>query len=243
MTDKLFDIHSHIIYDVDDGSKSLEDSLVMLKQLYEIGVRKMVFTPHFLQPKYVTDTSELFDKYEIIKSKIEEEGIGITPYLANEIMINPNILDQIHANNCLTINKTKYVLVECPLFGEIQALKEFVFNMKLEGYFVILAHPARYEFIQRDFENLEDLIDLGVYTQLSLASLLGYYGRDARRVARRMIRKKMVHFIGTDLHRKNSSVLYIKKSLAYIRRYYDKEMYQDVTFRNAEKMINDELID
>jgi len=239
---RIFDIHSHIIFGVDDGSKSIDESIHMIKQAYDLGVRSMVATPHHALPKYMVESSVLREKLLLLKERLVKEQIGVNIYLGNEIYMSVDTINELLDGTCLGINDTKYLLFECPFYGEVQALKSYIFELKLNGYKVIFAHPERYEFIQKDISILEELIDLGIYVQLNMASLTGFYGKSVKKTAKKMIKKHMVHFLGSDLHRENSRVLHFSDTTHYLKKKLAPEMFLEVMFKNGEKMIKGEEV-
>ena len=237
---KLFDIHSHIIFGVDDGSKTIEESVHMIQQAYDLGVRGMVATPHHSLPKYMTESSVLMERLLLLKKKLIEEQIEVDIYLGNEIYMSVDTLNELLSGVCLGINNTKYLLFECPFYGEVQSLKDYIFELNLKGYKTIFAHPERYEFVQENVHVLDDLIDMGVYMQMNVASLTGYYGHSVKKTAKKMIKKHMVHFLGTDVHRENSRVFNFSKTIQYLKKHMDPEMYLEVMYKNGEKMVKGE---
>lgn len=239
---KLFDIHSHIIFGVDDGSKTIEESIRMIQQAYDLGVRAMVATPHHALPKYMTESSVLMERLRLIKKKLVEERIEMALYLGNEIYMSVDTLSELLSGACLGINNTKYVLFECPFYGEVQSLKDYIFELNLKGYKTIFAHPERYEFVQENIHVLDELIDRGVYMQMNLASLTGYYGHTVKKIAKKMVKRQMVHFLGTDVHRENSRVFNYSKTLHYLKKEMDSEMFLEVMYKNGEKMIKGEEV-
>ena len=236
---KIIDIHTHIIYDVDDGSKSYSESMEMMRLASKVGIVSMVATSHYLKPRYVIDIEELNEKFNKLKEGIKKENITLDIYLGNEVMISESMIDDLSEGLCNTIHQTRYLLFECPFYGEITTLKEIIFEMRLHGYIPIFAHPERYEFIQKDIDFLEELINMGVLLQMSLPSLGGYYGKAVKRTARKMVKKGFIHFLGTDMHRMGSRVLDIDPAIKYLRRNLSSEAFQNVTYMNAERMLND----
>ncbi|MBI9014042.1 MAG: hypothetical protein JEZ08_17540 [Clostridiales bacterium] len=239
---KLFDIHSHIIFGVDDGSKTIEESVHMIQQAYDMGVRSMVATPHHSLPKYMTESSVLMERLLLLKKKLIEEEIHVDIYLGSEIYMSVDTVNELLNGVSLGINNTKYLLFECPFYGKTQSLKDYIFKLNLKGYKTIFAHPERYEFVQDNIHVLDELIDMGVYMQLNMASLSGYYGRTVKKTAKKLIKKHMIHFLGTDVHRENSRVFNFDKTIRYLRKKLDPKMYLDVMYKNGEKMINGEEV-
>lgn len=242
MDTKIFDIHTHIIYDTDDGSRSYEESLEMMRQASEVGIIAMVATPHYLIPKYETSSHHMTKKMAHLKAGLDKYHIPLRIFKGSEIMISNETIDALENEKCFTINDTEYLLFECPFYGQLNQLKDMVFELTLKGYKPIFAHPERYEFVQNDIDYLYELLDMGVYFQVSLPSIAGYYGKSVEKTVKKMIKKGLIHFIGTDIHRLGSRVLKIEKPLKYLKKHLSEDQYLDVCHRNGEKMIKGEAI-
>ena len=177
----MIDLHCHIIFGTDDGAKELENSINILREAYEAGFTKICCTPHYIVPQYVKTKSENLEKLNIIKEKLKEENIDIELYLGNEIYVTNNMKELIEEGRVSTLSDTKYVLVELPLTQKIIDAEDMIENLTFEGYTVILAHPERYIYVQKDLKYLDKFIEMGVYLQGNYESLIGKYGKGAEK--------------------------------------------------------------
>ena len=232
----MIDIHSHICYGIDDGSKSIEESIELLKKLSSEGVTDLFLTPH-----YMVDTSYTADnktKKQIVKelTKIcKKENIDINLYLGNEIYIDDSIDKLIKDKQISTMNDTKYILVEFSLFQYSSNYMLMIHNLITKGYKVILAHPERYIYLNKN-DILEELLDMGVLLQGNYLSLFNKYGKDAEKKLIYMLKNKYISFLGTDMH--HYEELYgnkLEKKLLKITK--DKEYVKDILSRNVEKYL------
>ena len=194
----MIDIHSHIIFDVDDGSKTLEQSLKYLKEAKKVGVNKVVCTPHMSR-----DNKE--KALKIVKNfkelKKEADKIGVELYLGNEIMYKENTLKLLKGRKITTLNNSKYLLIEFKR-GEnrnfeniINALNDFLDN----GYIPILAHPEFY-INYRNIDNYRKLKENGVLLQIDGTSLTNKSSFKTRRFAKKLIKERLVDFVASDTH-------------------------------------------
>ena len=200
--DNMVDIHSHIMYGIDDGSKDIETSLEILKDAHNNGVTDIFLTPHYIENSKFDCNNENKEKIlNTLKKKLKEENISINLYIGNEVFIDENILEHIKNNEIATLNNSKYILVELPMGRMYNNTKEILFNLIIEGYTIVLAHPERYRYMQEDDKKLEELLSMGVLLQGNYRSLFGYYGKDAKKTLKKFIKKKQISFLGSDIHK------------------------------------------
>lgn len=161
----MIDIHSHILFGIDDGSKDIETSVNMAKEAQINGVTHICCTPHFLEPDYISNSKENEERLEILKQKFKEENIDIELRLGNEIFITENSIEDLNIGRAIKMNETKYVLVEFPMVNELKCSEKIVDNLILKGYKVIIAHPERYKYVQENPDYIIPYLDKGVIFQ------------------------------------------------------------------------------
>lgn len=228
------DIHSHILYGIDDGSNSYQQSIDILKSLEERGVTDIVATPHYIiGTNYNSDNKKKFD----LINKLQEKT-NINLYVGNEVYIDTDIIKYIKNNQISTINNSRYLLMELPLNEKLECANEIVFELRNNGIVPIIAHPERYHYLTLD--DLKKFIDQGCLLQGNVTSLLGKYGKNAKHNLELLLKKRMIHILGTDTHR--SFNIDIKKCLQLLKNMVDEEIYLDLLERNFTKIVNDEKI-
>lgn len=197
---KLYtDVHSHLIPAIDDGSKSLEDSIEMIKTFKEMGYSKIITTPHVMSDFYKNTPETILGGMEIVKAELEKQKIDITLEAAAEYYLDENLEQKIHDGTLLTFGDN-YVLFELPFMSEPPNLASFIFELQTNGYKAVLAHPERYGFWYKDFDKYHELVDKGVLLQLNILSLVGHYGPEAQSIAEKMIDEGLISFLGSDCH-------------------------------------------
>ncbi len=193
------DIHSHLVPGIDDGAKTVEDSVAMIKKLVSMGYRQIVTTPHVMIDMYRNTPETINNGLEILKDALQKEGINIPIKAAAEYYIDEYFFSLIGKEPLLTVTKNE-VLVEFSMLYEPPMLDTTIFNMQTLGYKPILAHPERYNSLHQNFERYQQLKDKGCLFQLNLLSLHGYYGRNVAEVAHKLLRRGMYDYCGTDMH-------------------------------------------
>ena len=190
----MIDIHTHLLYDVDDGSISLEESLKYLDQIKEVGIESVVCTPHIknkVNPK-------IKKHFNVLKESAKK--IGINLYLGNEIMYSPDIISLLKKGDILSINNTKYILVEFKRYENmpIQNIYDIMRNIIDRGYIPVLAHPELY-INYRDIEFVKTLKEAGVIIQIDATSLVNSSMR-IKRYTKKLIKNYLVDVVASDAH-------------------------------------------
>ena len=234
----MIDIHSHLIYGVDDGSKDIETSIDILDNLSKNGVTDIILTPHYItDTNYVSSKMDNIKKLIELKTEVKKQGININLYIGNEIYIDPNILELIKENKMCTLNNTEYILVELPMSGNYQDYQEIFENLIRIGFKVILAHPERYVAFQKDLNRINEMVNMGILLQCNIDSILGYYGKSAKKTIKYILKNKLVSFVGTDIHSKKNDYSYIEKAKNKFRKYLTDEEIENVFNNNASKIV------
>ena len=199
----MTDIHNHLLFGIDDGAKTIEDSIDVLRDMYNFGYKNVILTPHYIKDSnYSSSAKENYKRLKALKDALKENNININLYLGNEIYIDENIYDLLLKREIYPLNGTNFLLIELPISGEFENYVEIFEYLISKGCNVILAHPERYISFQKDFSKVYELEKIGVYFQSNLDSLIGRYGEDAQRTIRRLLKEKKISFLATDIHHK-----------------------------------------
>ena len=206
----MIDIHNHILYGVDDGSQSQEESLNMLITAQSMGFTGVILTPHYMMYRGFTSNVENNKKiFEELKEAATQAEIKIELYLGNEIFYEYAVANAIDSGAFKTLGSTDYYLVETKRKGvSVIALQNFMKSLQNGGKQVIFAHPERYDFIQEDPNRLFEFIDKGILVQGNYLSLVDYYGQAAQNTLKIMLEHGMVSFMGSDAHQSEGYELY-----------------------------------
>ena len=237
----MIDFHSHIIPKIDDGSKSEEETKALLLEARRVGFDKIISTSHYCVRQYEVEEEERREILREIEEDFKEQtNKDIKLFLGSEIYITPNIVDLIKEKKASTINNTRYVLFELPLQHQTFNLKETIFKLMENNYRPIIAHPERYFMVQEDPNMLIDLIDMGVLFQSNYASILGFYGNEAKKTVKKLLKSDMVHFLGSDVHRKGTIYPKIPEILGKIEKIVGERRLKELSTLNAQKILKDQ---
>ncbi|MEO9534269.1 MAG: CpsB/CapC family capsule biosynthesis tyrosine phosphatase [Crocinitomicaceae bacterium] len=193
------DLHSHLIPGIDDGSKNIDESLIMLKKFSELGFKKVITTPHIMIDFYKNNPETILGGLEKVRKAIKDVGINIEIEAAAEYYLDGHFEELIAKKELLTFGDN-YVLFELSFSNEPPRVKDAIFNMITSGYKPILAHVERYPFYHNAWDTIEDFSNRGCLLQLNTNSLSGQYGPAVKKMAESLIDKDMIDVIGSDCH-------------------------------------------
>jgi protein-tyrosine phosphatase len=194
------DMHSHLIPGIDDGSKSMEESLDLIRRLSDFGLRKIITTPHIMS-EYYRNTPEIIKMgLADLRRSVEKEGINIEIDAAAEYYMDEVFLDKVVNGEKLLTFGPNHILVETGFINRPQMLLETFFQLEMAGYKPIFAHPERYQYLIGDKKLLEDLVDRQIYFQVNLLSLTGFYSKQVKDFAEMLLERGLIKFFGTDCH-------------------------------------------
>lgn len=193
------DIHSHFIPGIDDGAKTMEDSIQMITEMHNMGYRKIITSPHTMSDYYRNTSEIILGGTEKVKAALKEADIPVEFDSVSEYYLDYDLERKLDEGPLLTFGN-KYLLFEISYMNPPDNIYHVIFKMQLQGYKPVLAHPERYNFWHKDFEKYEALTDKGILLQMNINSLTGYYSLATKKIAEEMIDKKMISFLGTDCH-------------------------------------------
>ncbi len=239
----MIDFHSHIIPNIDDGSRSIEETFNLLKEAKEAGFEAIILTSHYIENYYETNVPERDMWVKAISDNLRNKGIDIDLYLGNEIYMSDNMMELLIDGKASTINNSCYVLFEMPLNVEPMNLYDVIYSLQENKLIPVLAHPERYKFIQKEPELVYDLIEKGVLMQANYGSILGQYGDKAEIIVRKFFESNMIHFLGSDVHRPNTIYKKIPQALEEIEEIVGKQKLEELTTINPKLALENKRID
>lgn len=224
------DIHSHILFGIDDGAKTIEDSVFLMQSLTDMGFGKCITTPHTIDHVWNNTSEIILNKKEEVISLAPDLTSKLKLEAASEYMINDDFYQRFQKEKLLCL-KDRYVLVEISYLAPPLALFDILFELQLAGYTPVLAHPERYGFFHHNFSEYAKLKKTGCLFQLNLLSSVGYYGPEVMKAAEKLLKNDMIDFTGSDVHHKNhidafSSKIKIKDALPLIEVMKNNSMFK-----------------
>lgn len=238
----LIDMHCHILPGVDDGAKDETESREMLRIAYSEGIRYIIATPHH----YGGIADEEWDKrkkaLEVTSRMAQEIASDFHVVPGSEIYYSQEAVADLKSGRGWTMNDSKYILVEFPLYAEFTYIRRAVQTLQYEGYLPILAHIERYPALMKD-HCAEELAQLGAYLQVNAGSVTGRDGWKVKRYILKLLKSQDIHFIGTDAHGSAYRRPLMKQCASYISKKIEEAYCSRICQENAGKIIRREYID
>ena len=229
----IIDIHNHLLPEVDDGSKSLEESVQVIRQAVNAGTTKMILTPHYA-PEFSYDKSvtQLRKQFNRLKKEIKKADIPVELFLGNEIMLNKDTDLLLEQKKVLPLADTNYVLVEFPMTYYLDDFDEYLYNISL-SYQIIIAHPERYSFVKDDWKFVERWTKEGYLLQSNGDSL---EDRGKAKIIYKLIETGQLHFIASDSHGYWRTAV-LTKPFKKIEKLFGTDVANFLFYENAETLL------
>ena len=196
----LVDIHNHILPGIDDGAKTVDESLELIKAFDDLGIHHFIATPHILPTLYPNTPESILSAHEkLMEVLLEQRMTDVSILPAAEHMIDDSFEDLINQNGIMPI-KGSYILVEMSYLQPSLNFDEAIVQISERGLTPILAHPERYMYLHQTPGKYQEYKQKGILFQLNMLSLGPYYGKDVQKKAHQLLEAGMIDFIGTDTH-------------------------------------------
>ena len=238
----MIDIHCHILPEVDDGSRSLNESIEMAMIAKEQGITKIVNTSHYHPDFRYKKGEELLKELEDFNNVLKENMIDIEVVIGNEIYYTKDLIKEIDELDFYTLNNSRYILIELPPTNFPKDLCNIVYELKEKNYIPVFAHVERYREVQENPELIYEVINAGAIIQVNSHSILGKSGKELQKVCNTLLNRNMVHVVGTDAHSSKRRTPIFLDAYKYVSEKYSKEMADDLFINNNNAIINNEAL-
>lgn len=210
----MIDTHCHILYGVDDGPTTFEETTEMLKKAAAEGITTICATSHFDKGALHVPATIVQQQVANLQQYISAQQLGIRLVAGHEITLNKRTVQKIIDGEALPLGNSRYVLLELPSRHLPSDIDEVLHELQVQGYLPIIAHPERQQMIIKSPQTVMRLIHLGAYTQVTAPSLVGYYGKHVQKTAWQLVAMGAVHFIGSDAHDSTHRTFYMRAAEA-----------------------------
>ena len=197
----MIDIHSHILPGIDDGVKTEDDAVEFARMAEADGITTIVATPHCKEGFYFNDRAKVVKEVEKLRTRLMAEGIGLKLEPGAEVHICPDLVERVADGRAPTLlDNGRTLLLELSLSQYPVELENLIFELKLAGLEVVLAHPERIRYFQDDLSRYEAVVHQGAIGQITTGSVLGVFGSEIAEISEEMMVKGLVHVMATDAH-------------------------------------------
>ncbi len=221
------DLHSHLIPGIDDGVKTLEESISIISNLKKLGYEKLITTPHIMSHRYPNTKDIILKGLEEVQNELHKQNISIEIQAAAEYYFDEHFINLIKNKDLMTFGDN-YVLFELSYTSNPFGLEQVVFELLNSGYKPILAHPERYTYYSSSYEKYHNLKEQGLLFQLNLNSLNQFYGKKPKGAAQFLVDNSLIDFVGSDIH----SMKYFNSLESYINNTGLEEVFKKNQIRN-----------
>ena len=243
----MIDIHSHIVFDVDDGPKNRAESKALLEEAYAQGVRTIVSTSHRRKGMFETPEEKIATNFSEIKQLAQEIAPDLTVVYGAEIYFSSDALEKLERDMIPKLNGTRYALIEFSMNTPYRDIHSALSKVLMLGITPVIAHIERYHALENDGRKVRDLINIGCYTQINSSSVLkprlfGDTYKFMKKRAKYLLDKDLVHIVASDMHNLDNRPPYMREAYELIAKKYGTEKARELFKTNPSKIINDQLI-
>lgn len=196
----MIDLHSHILPDIDDGSKSLEMSLEMARMAVDSGITTMACTPHIYPGLYMNDTAGIVAARHALQRELDDRAIPLQLTIGADVHLVPGLLQGLRAGRIPCLHDTRYLLLEPSHHVAPPHFQESVFQLVAEGYVPVITHPERLTWVEDHYAVFGNLVRQGAWMQVTAGALTGVFGPRARYWGERFLGDGLTHIIASDCH-------------------------------------------
>lgn len=230
----MIDIHTHIIFGVDDGAKSLEESLTIIQNEIALGITDIICTPHYKVGMFDATYEQCYKNFNILSNEVRKRNLPVNLYLGREVYYKKSIDYLFNNKEQFSINNTNTILLEFSYTIDPD-IEEVLYQLRRKGIKVIIAHIERYNYIN----NIEEVIgfkSMGALIQVNASTIIGKSGRKQKRRILKLIKLGLVDFISSDIH--YSRVNYMKEAYEIINKKFGKIIADKLFNDNAKRLIS-----
>ena len=243
----MIDIHSHIVFDVDDGPKDKAESIALLKEAYAQGVRTIVSTSHRRKGMFETPEEDIARNFKVVKELAKEIGSDFAILYGAEIYYSSDALNKLENQQIPQLNGTRYALIEFSMNTPYREIHSALTNVLMSGITPVIAHIERYDALDNNEKRVRDLINMGCYTQVNSSSILkpklfGDTYKFMKKRARYFLERDLVHIVASDMHNLDSRPPYMKEAYEIVSKKYGLDKARELFVENPEKVIKDQII-
>lgn len=209
----MIDLHCHILHGIDDGAKTIDDSIDMARAAVKEGITHILATPHHMVRDWNNEKTKVIKLVNQFQNELDSREIPLTIFPGQEVRLNGKIIEDIKQNKLLFVDEQKnYLLIEFPATSIPHYTEQLFYELQSAGVTPIIVHPERNRAIQERPNRLKNLVDKGALAQLTAASYTGGFGKKIQKLSSQLIETNMVHFIASDAHNISNRSFYMKEA-------------------------------
>ena len=243
----MIDIHSHIIFDVDDGPKNFEESKKLLEESYRQGVRTIISTSHRRKGMFETPEETIRANFKMVKELAELVAPDLTVLYGAELYYTSDVADKLEKGIIPSLAGTRYVLIEFSMATPYKDIHKGLAQILRLGLTPVLAHIERYHCLENDEDKVSELINMGCYMQVNSSNVLKpkLFGDRYKFMKKRVqffLERDLVHFVASDMHNLDDRPPYMQKAYQIVAKKYGAARAEELFKTNQEILLSNEFI-
>lgn len=238
----MIDIHAHILPGVDDGPKTMAESIALIRQAEKEGITDIIATSHAYNPQYHVPKEKVIEQLALLRQEIKDRNINVKLHRGQEIRIQDSTIDMLRTGEALSLADSKYVLIELPSSNIPAYTVQIIQGILSLDKVPIIAHPERNRAIAEKPERLIKLINHGAISQITAGSIAGHFGKSIQKLSLMLIDSNLVHTYGSDVHNAKTRPFLFDAGLTYLERHKRLDAVDIFLENNARIVENNEVL-
>lgn len=237
----MIDIHSHILPNVDDGARSLEDAFAMARLAVAEGITHLSVTPHHKNGKFENYKRDILSQVSSLQEELDKEGIDLTVFPGQEVRLHGEVMQGIEQDEILFADEAeRYLLIEFPTMSIPQYAESLFFQLQQNGIVPVIVHPERNQEIISNPDLLLEFVEKGALAQLTASSYVGVFGKEIATLSSQLIQANLVHVLASDAHNTRGRSFHMKEAFEKLEKEFGKDK-KDYFLENAKNIVNGDL--
>ena len=243
----MIDIHSHIVFAVDDGPDTLKESLALIEESYKQGVRTIISTSHRRKGMFETHEDVIFENFSQVKEEAEKKFEDLEILYGGELYFTSSVLEKLERGEVPRMNGTRFALIEFSMTTPWKDIHSALSKVLMLGITPIVAHIERYNALEFNKERVKELINMGCYTQINSSHVLkpkfiGDKYKVFKKRARYFLEENLVHCVASDMHNLDGRPPYMKEAYQIIFKEFGQRRAHDLFKENPQTLIENQYL-
>lgn len=239
----MIDMHSHILFDVDDGARTISDSLELIKEEVKKGVDHIILTPHYKKRLAEEKQGKVLENFILLKDMAKEENLKAELYLGNEVYLDSNYFETIWKESFFTLADSDFILIEFSILDIPKNIPEICYEANLKGYIPIIAHIERYEFLYDNKQLISDILNEGAHFQVNASAVINKESRESYKFVNYLLKNELVSFVASDVHNLGARGFYLDEAYKTVKKLCSEAYAEKIFIENQQNIITNKYFD
>lgn len=236
-------MHSHILFGVDDGAKTIDDSMNLIRDEVNKGVNHIILTPHYKKRLCNTNLQIIYDNFKLLKNSVEAENLNVELFLGNEVYLDLNYYETIWNDSFYTLAGSDYILIEFSMINIPRNIPEVCYEARVKGYFPVIAHVERYEILYDNNQLIKNILNEGAHFQVNAFAVINKEDKESHKFVNFLLKNELVSFVASDVHNMDARGFYMDEAYKTVKKQCS-EAYADKIFKlNQQNIIMNKYFD